>query len=150
MSINLQAEPIDCNNLIESLYKRAQGVGALVTFTGYVRDLGLTSTGVRELFLEHYPGMTEKSLTLIVTAAHQRWQLLEVIVTHRVGVIPTGDPIVLVGVATLHRQDAFDACAFIMDQLKSHAPLWKREHSQAGALWVSARESDVHAAARWS
>lgn len=93
--------------------------------------------------------MTERSLASIVIAAHQRWKLLDVIVTHRVGTIPVRDPIVLVGVTTLHRQDAFEACAFIMDQLKGHVPLWKREHSKSGALWVDARESDAHAATRW-
>ncbi|WP_422403089.1 molybdenum cofactor biosynthesis protein MoaE [Pseudomonas sp. GZD-209] len=149
MCVILQDKAINCNTLIDSIHIRAQGLGALVTFIGYVRDLGLTATGVSELFLEHYPGMTEKSLESIVAAAGQRWLLLDVVVTHRVGVIPVGDPIVLVGVATLHRQDAFDACAFIMDQLKSCVPFWKREHSQTGAHWVDARESDAHAATRW-
>ncbi|MFK0089564.1 molybdenum cofactor biosynthesis protein MoaE [Pseudomonas sp. NPDC090755] len=149
MSISVQFKAIDCNRQIDTLRARAKGLGALVTFTGYVRDLGLTTTGVSELFLEHYPGMTERSLEAIVAAARQRWQLLDVAVTHRVGSIAAAEPIVLVGVASLHRQAAFDACAYIMDQLKTCVPFWKCEQSRNGARWVDARESDAQAAARW-
>lgn len=149
MAITVQYKTLDCNRQIEALRVRSRGLGALVTFTGYVRDLGLTTTGVSELFLEHYPGMTEKSLEAIVAAARQRWQLLDGEVVHRVGSIAAGEPIVLVGVASLHRQEAFEACACIMDQLKTCAPFWKREQSRDGARWVDARESDAQAAARW-
>lgn len=148
MAIAVQHQPFDCTALIEHLRERSQGLGALVTFVGYVRDLGM-SEGVQGLFLEHYPGMTEKALAAIVDAAAQRWPLLGYQVVHRVGELGQGEPIVFVGIASRHRQDAFDACAFVMDQLKTRAPFWKRERTASGERWVQSRHSDELAARRW-
>jgi molybdopterin synthase catalytic subunit len=99
--------------------------------------------------LEHYPGMTEKALEAICDEAHTRWRLLDTLVIHRVGRLAPGDRIVLVGVASAHRGDAFAACEFIMDYLKTRAPFWKREDTSAGSRWVEARDSDDNAAQRW-
>lgn len=148
MAISVQEATFDCGALIAGLHERAQGLGALATFIGHVRDLGMTE-GVEGLFLEHYPGMTEKALAGIVETAGQRWPLLGHAVVHRVGELGRGEPIVFVGVATRHRQDAFDACAFIMDQLKTRAPFWKRERTADGEHWVESRHSDALAAQRW-
>jgi molybdopterin synthase catalytic subunit len=124
-------------------------VGAVVNFIGYVRDLNIGQT-VNELFLEHYPGMTEKALEQIAEEARERWPLLGVEIVHRVGALSVCEPIVFVGVSSKHRHMAFEACAFIMDVLKTRAPFWKRETTSQGAHWVEARESDQNAALRWS
>lgn len=126
---------------------RAAGdVGAVASFVGAVRGDG----AVTGLELEHYPGMTEASIAAIIAQAAQRWPLLAVRVIHRVGRLRLGDQIVFVGVASQHRGDAFAACEFLMDYLKTRAPLWKKEDTAAGARWVDARASDQDAAARWS
>lgn len=125
-----------------------QSVGAIVTFTGTVRDMNLGDR-VGGLFLEHYPGMTEKVLQAVVDEAQQRWQLQVVRVIHRVGQLRPGDRIVFVGVASAHRKEAFAACGFIMDFLKTRAPLWKKETTDDGEHWVEERVSDVKAAQRW-
>ena len=104
---------------------------------------------VAGMFLEHYPGMTEKALAKIVIEAQQRWPLLSLEVLHRVGALEPGEPIVFVGVASAHRQAAFDACAFVMDYLKTRAPFWKKEHTPDGPRWVEGRASDDAAAERW-
>lgn len=124
------------------------GVGAVVSFVGYVRDFndGLEVSG---MCLEHYPGMTEKALGKIVIEAEQRWPLLKVEVLHRVGALEPGEPIVFVGVASAHRQAAFDACNFIMDYLKTRAPFWKKEQTGEGERWVEGKASDNQAADRW-
>jgi molybdopterin synthase catalytic subunit len=101
------------------------------------------------MFLEHYPVMTEKALDKIVVEAEQRWPLLKVEVLHRIGALEPGEPIVFVGVASAHRQAAFDACNFIMDYLKTRAPFWKKENTQDGPRWVEGRQSDQDAAGRW-
>ena len=101
------------------------------------------------MFLEHYPGMTEKALDKIVLEARQRWPLLKLEVLHRVGALEPGEPIVFVGVASAHRQAAFDACAFVMDYLKTRAPFWKKEQTADGPRWVEGRVSDEEAADRW-
>ncbi|CAO97301.1 molybdopterin synthase catalytic subunit MoaE [Erwinia tasmaniensis] len=122
--------------------------GAVVTFTGKVRNHNL-GDDVNALTLEHYPGMTEKALAAIVAEARQRWAMQRVTIIHRIGELFPGDDIVLVGVSAVHRGAAFDAAEFIMDQLKTRAPFWKREATADGQRWVAARESDRHAAARW-
>ncbi|MCY1414546.1 Molybdopterin synthase catalytic subunit [compost metagenome] len=101
------------------------------------------------MFLEHYPGMTEKALAKIVVEAEARWPLLKVEVLHRIGGLEPGEPIVFVGVASAHRQAAFDACNFIMDYLKTRAPFWKKEQTGDGPRWVEGKQSDEDAAGRW-
>lgn len=123
----------------------AGDAGALATFTGLVRADG----GVQALELEHYPGMTESSIRTVVEEAAARWPLLGARVIHRIGYLPVGSRIVLVAVASAHRGDAFAACEFIMDYLKTRAPFWKKAHTADGDHWVEARQKDVDAAARW-
>lgn len=123
------------------------GDGALVTFVGRVRDLA--SDPVRALELEHYPGMTEKALHAIIARLRQRWPLGRVLVAHRVGRLEPGEPIVFVSVTAAHRGEAFAACEFVMDYLKTEAPFWKKEQTPKGRRWVDARESDDAARARW-
>ena len=122
--------------------------GAVVTFTGKVRDHNL-GDNVSALTLEHYPGMTEKALAEIVAEARQRWAMQRVTVIHRIGELFPGDDIVLVGVSSSHRSAAFAGAEFIMDYLKTRAPFWKREATQDGDRWVESRDSDKQAAARW-
>ncbi|WP_047045145.1 molybdopterin synthase catalytic subunit MoaE [Vibrio mexicanus] len=122
--------------------------GAVVTFTGKVRDMNL-GDNVTGLSLEHYPGMTEKSLLKICDDAEQRWPLLKVRVIHRVGDLDIGDQIVFVGVSSAHRGAAFEACEFIMDYLKTKAPFWKKERTTDSTRWVESRDSDAKAAERW-
>ena len=124
------------------------GTGALVTFTGLVRDENL-GDDVGGLYLEHYPGMTEKALQEIIDAAAKRWPLQAIKVIHRVGQLHPGDRIVFVGVASAHRKAAFEICEFVMDYLKTRAPFWKKETTPEGDRWVDARESDEEAAKRW-
>ena len=123
-------------------------VGAQVCFVGQVRDFG-DSQAVTALELEHYPGMTEKSLLAILDQARARWPLAAARVVHRVGYLPLGEAIVLVLTASAHRGDAFAACEFIMDYLKRDAPFWKKEHTAAGSHLVEAKHSDQQAAQRW-
>lgn len=148
MSVRVQAEAFDPGAETNAMHAANVGVGAVVAFVGYVRDFndGLDVAG---MFLEHYPGMTEKALDKIVIEAGQRWPLLKVEVLHRVGALEPGEPIVFVGVASAHRQAAFDACNFIMDYLKTRAPFWKKEQTSAGERWVEGKQSDTDAAGRW-
>ncbi|AUX72167.1 molybdopterin synthase catalytic subunit MoaE [Erwinia pyrifoliae] len=122
--------------------------GAVVTFTGKVRNHNL-GDDVSALTLEHYPGMTEKALADIIAKARLQWPMQRVTVIHRIGELFPGDDIVLVGVSGAHRGAAFAAAEFIMDQLKTRAPFWKREATASGQRWVAARDSDRQAAARW-
>lgn len=122
--------------------------GAVVTFVGKVRDMNL-GDNVVGLSLEHYPGMTEKSLLNICEQAKQRWNIEAMTVIHRVGDLDIGDQIVFVGVSSAHRGDAFDACEFVMDFLKTKAPFWKKERTTDSVRWVESRESDALAANRW-
>jgi len=121
--------------------------GAIVTFTGTVRDLA--DGGLQAMTLEHYPGMTESEIEAIVATAQARWPLTAVSVIHRVGRLQPLDNIVFVGCASAHRGAAFDAANFIMDYLKTNAPFWKKEDGSGGAKWVDARDSDTAALARW-
>ncbi len=149
MKIAVQNEAFDLAAEVAALYRSNPKVGAVASFLGLVRDIN-EGQGVSAMTLEHYPGMTEKALAEIVEQACSRWQLLDVCVIHRVGPLYPTDPIVLVAVASSHRGDAFAACEFIMDFLKTRAPFWKKEATPDGEKWVDARESDESAAARWN
>jgi len=146
--VRVQAEDFDVGRELESLTRGRNDVGAVASFVGLVRDAN-DGKPIRAMTLEHYPGMTEKALEDICAQAHARWDLLDTLVIHRVGPLQPGDRIVLVGVASGHRGEAFAACEFIMDFLKTRAPFWKREDTPEGARWVEARESDDAAAERW-
>ncbi|MEW5892013.1 MAG: molybdopterin synthase catalytic subunit MoaE [Pseudomonadota bacterium] len=148
MKISVQTAAFDLNAEVAALYAANPKVGAVASFLGLVRDVN-AGDGVTALTLEHYPGMTEKALARIVEEAQARWDILDCTVIHRVGELKPTEPIVLVAVASSHRQDAFAACAFIMDYLKTQAPFWKKEMTPDGERWVEARESDEAAAARW-
>lgn len=148
ITVKVQSQDFDHAALYHELRQACPGIGAVVTFTGLVRDMNL-GDGVTGLFLEHYPGMTEKSLTEIAEEAKQRWDLHTVLLTHRVGQLNPSDQIVYVGISSAHRGEAFSACEFIMDYLKTRAPFWKRENTADGERWVDARESDQEAAKRW-
>jgi molybdopterin synthase catalytic subunit len=148
MSVRVQHEPFDPGAELNALHQANTGVGAVVGFVGYVRDFN-DGLEVRGMLLEHYPGMTEKALDKIVLEAAQRWPLLKLEILHRVGTLEPGEPIVFVGVASAHRQAAFQACDFVMDYLKTRAPFWKKESTEHGARWVEGRESDHAAAQRW-
>lgn len=146
--IRVQTAVFDGGAELNALHAANHGVGAVAGFVGYVRDYN-DGAEVAGMFLEHYPGMTEKALEKIVAEACLRWPLLNVGVIHRVGELAPGDPIVFVGVASAHRDAAFDACRFIMDYLKTRAPFWKREATPGGERWVDERDGDHAAAARW-
>ena len=148
MKICVQNEAFDLATEVATLYRTNPKVGAVASFLGLVRDIN-EGQGVSAMTLEHYPGMTEKALAQIVEDASVRWQVLDCCVIHRVGPLYPTDPIVLVAVASGHRGDAFAACEFIMDFLKTRAPFWKKEVTPDGEKWVDARESDELAATRW-
>jgi len=148
MSVRVQQEDFDVGREIAQLRASTRGVGAVASFVGVVRDLN-DAAQIRTLTLEHYPGMTEKALERIVVEARQRWDVYDILVIHRVGVLKPSDQIVLVVVTGAHRGEAFAACEFIMDYLKTRAPFWKKEQTPAGERWVEARTSDDDAAARW-
>lgn len=149
MSVSVQEHDFDTGAEIAALSAGQLSVGAVASFVGLVRDLN-EGTNVSAMTLEHYPGMTEQALEDIVDEARRRWSLNAVRVIHRFGELSPGAQIVFVGVAGAHRGEAFAACAFIMDYLKTRAPFWKREETPQGARWVDARESDDSAAQRWS
>lgn len=148
-SIRVQLERFDAGLEIDRLAGAWPGAGAVASFVGYVRDVAEQGV-VTALELEHYPGMTEKALAAIVADAGQRWPLLDVTVIHRVGRLQLQEPIVLVAVASAHRHAAFEACACIMDRLKTEAPFWKKEYGPVSAHWVDARSTDQDAAERWA
>jgi len=148
MPVRVQPEDFDVAREIERLCAGNARVGAVACFVGLVRDLN-DAAEVRKLTLEHYPGMTEKALEAIVVEAKSRWKIGDALVVHRVGELAPGDRIVLVVVAGAHRGEAFAACEFIMDYLKTRAPFWKKEQTPAGDRWVEARESDEEKASRW-
>ena len=148
MTVFVQTEDFDLTAEIAKLRANNPAIGAVVSFVGVVRDLN-QGVDVQTMELEHYPGMTEKALQEIVAQASSRWQLMECLVIHRVGLLKPLDQIVLVAVATAHRGEAFSACEFIMDYLKTQAPFWKKEKTSAGERWVDAREADDHALSKW-
>ena len=168
MSVSVQEADFDAGAEIAALSAGRDDVGAIASFVGLVRaDKAATvmppaqpgavspadgagdTAPVQAMTLEHYPGMTEKALEAIVEEARGRWDIYGVRVIHRVGRLVPGDRIVFVAVASAHRGEAFAACEFIMDYLKTRAPFWKKEETAAGGRWVDARESDDHAAGRW-
>jgi molybdopterin synthase catalytic subunit len=146
--ICVQTTPFDAAAQQEALRRDNPAVGAVVSFVGLMRDMN-EGERVSAMTLEHYPGMTEKALATIVAEAERRWPLLGVRLVHRVGPLRPSDPIVLVAVAAAHRGEAFRACEFIIDYLKTRAPFWKRETTPEGARWVEARHGDAAAEARW-
>jgi len=148
VTVRVQTEDFDVAREIAALRARDARVGAVAAFIGLVRDVN-EATAVATLELEHYPGMTEKALSGIVEEAKSRWRIYDATVIHRVGELKPTDPIVLVAVSSAHRGEAFAACEFIMDYLKTRAPFWKKERTPAGERWVEARASDDEAAARW-
>ena len=146
--VRVQEADFDAGAEVESLTRGRLDVGAVASFVGLVRDAN-DGSSVRGLTLEHYPGMTEKALEDICAEASARWDIIDMVVIHRVGALKPGDRIVLVGVASAHRGHAFEACEFVMDYLKTRAPFWKREDTPEGSRWVDARASDDAAAERW-
>ena len=148
MTVRIQEADFDLGSELAALRAGDARVGALASFVGLVRDLN-DGSKVSEMTLEHYPGMTEKALEEIVDEAKSRWEIYGALVIHRVGPLRPCDQIVLVAVTSAHRGEAFAACEFIMDYLKTRAPFWKREATPAGARWVDARDSDDSAAMRW-
>jgi molybdopterin synthase catalytic subunit len=140
MKISVQKADFDLGAEVRAISRDAK-IGAVASFIGLVRDVQMT--------LEHYPGMTEKALAKIVEEAQGRWQVMDCTVIHRYGALQPNDQIVMVAVASAHRGDAFAACEFIMDFLKTQAPFWKKEQTAEGAQWVEAKSSDDKAAERW-
>jgi molybdopterin synthase catalytic subunit len=149
MPIRIQTQDFDAGAEISALRRGNPAIGAIASFIGLVRDLN-EGDRVSEMTLEHYPGMTEKALEAIVAEASSRWNIIDALVVHRVGALRPTDQIVLVVVVGAHRGDAFAACEFVMDYLKTRAPFWKKEQTATGERWVEARSSDDAAAERWS
>ena len=140
MKISVQAEDFDLGLEVLEI-QQDNRIGAVASFVGQVREVPMT--------LEHYPGMTENAIKKIVEEARSQWQIMDYTVIHRYGELQPNDQIVLVAIASSHSGDAFSACQFIMDYLKTQAPFWKKEHHPDGARWVDARESDDQSAERW-
>ena len=147
--ITIQSEDFDLSAEVAALRKHDGRVGAVCSFVGTVRDRNGPEHGVAAMELEHYPGMTERSLADICDQARARWDLEDLLVIHRYGELRPLDQIVLVVTTSAHRGEAFLACEFIMDYLKTQAPFWKKETTPQGARWVDARVSDDAALARW-
>ncbi|HEY8099961.1 MAG TPA: molybdopterin synthase catalytic subunit MoaE [Burkholderiaceae bacterium] len=148
MPIRIQTQDFNLSAEIAQLRTSNPQVGAVVSFIGTVRDMN-DGSSVAEMELEHYPGMTEKALEDIVEQARTRWNIFDALVIHRVGPLKPLDQIVLVAVTSAHRGEAFAACEFIMDYLKTQAPFWKKETTPQGARWVDARVTDDEAMAKW-
>lgn len=146
MSVRVQSDPFDMGAEVDAFTARASGAGAVVTFSGLVRDEGGTLTRME---IEHYPGMTEKALEKIRSEAVTRWSLTEAMIIHRHGPMKPGDQIMMVATAARHRSDAFAAAEFLMDYLKSRAPFWKKEYGADGETWVAAKDEDEAALERW-
>ncbi|MGJ8620173.1 MAG: molybdopterin synthase catalytic subunit MoaE [Methylophilaceae bacterium] len=149
MTIRVQTEDFNLASELALLQSNRADIGAIVSFIGLVRDLNDDDT-IKTMTLEHYPGMTEKSLTAIEREAQSRWQLSQSLIIHRVGTLKPHDQIVLVAIASPHRAEAFGACEFIMDYLKTQAPFWKKEITNQGERWVEAKSSDDEALVRWN
>jgi molybdopterin synthase catalytic subunit len=146
MRLSVQEAAFDLGAESNRFSHDVKGAGAVVTFTGLVRDNGGQLTAME---IEHYPGMTEKAISAIMEEAIARWALADALVIHRYGVLRSGEPIMMVATAAPHRADAFAAAEFLMDYLKSRAPFWKKEISALGADWVAAKDSDEAALTRW-
>ncbi|MBT8433854.1 MAG: molybdenum cofactor biosynthesis protein MoaE [Gammaproteobacteria bacterium] len=147
MIIRIQNEDFDITAVNRELLAGRIDVGAIASFIGLVRDL--EDDPLQQMTLEHYPGMTEKALQGIAGKARQRWKIIDLAIIHRVGALRPSDQIVLVSVLSAHRTDAFDACEFIMDYLKTDAPFWKKEVSEQGSKWVKSKKSDIFALKKW-
>jgi len=147
MRISVQSEPFDLGAEANAFAAGDTANGAVVTFTGVVRDLANGDLDIMEI--EHYPGMTEAAITHIAQEAQARWSLGDVLVIHRHGRLAPGDQIMMVATAAPHRKDAFEAAEFLMDYLKSRAPFWKKEITRSGADWVAAKDADEDALNRW-
>jgi molybdopterin synthase catalytic subunit len=148
MTVRVQEADFDLGVEVAALRRGNSRIGAVASFVGVVRDVN-EGDAVGEMTLEHYPGMTERSIEAIIGEARGRWEVLDALVVHRIGTLGPTDQIVLVIVTSGHRGDAFAACEFIMDYLKTRAPFWKKEKTGRGARWVEARTSDDAAAERW-
>jgi molybdopterin synthase catalytic subunit len=148
MTVRVQTQDFDTGYEISLLRNARKDTGAVVSFIGQVRDLNQGDT-VSQLTLEHYPGMTEKALEAIVSQAQNRWDIFDALIIHRVGTLQPTDQIVLVAVSSAHRGEAFKACEFIMDYLKTEAPFWKKEVTSQGERWVDAKLTDDDARERW-
>lgn len=147
MTVRVQNVPFDMGEEVNAFSDRVAGVGAVVTFSGLVRDEGGTLSTMQ---IEHYPGMTEKALETIRSEAMQRWSLSDSMIIHRHGVLKPGEQIMMVATASRHRADAFAAAEFLMDFLKSRAPFWKKEFRADGSAWVDEKEEDTEALKKWS
>lgn len=147
MDVRVQSEPFDFGAEAETFATGRKGVGAVVTFTGVVREDPSATLEVMDI--EHYPGMTERALAKIATEAQDRWSLGDVLVIHRYGPLRTGERIMMVATAAPHRADAFKAAEFLMDYLKSRAPFWKKEVTSDGSSWVASKDDDEAALDRW-
>ncbi|MDZ7711113.1 MAG: molybdenum cofactor biosynthesis protein MoaE [Roseovarius sp.] len=146
MDIRVQQEPFDLGAEANAFAARQSGMGAVVTFTGIVRDV---SGSLDAMEIEHYPGMTERALAKIAEEAASRWQIGDALILHRYGRLAADETIMMVATAARHRADAFQAAEFLMDYLKSRAPFWKKEVTGAGEGWVAARDEDEDALSRW-
>ncbi|NNJ66754.1 MAG: molybdenum cofactor biosynthesis protein MoaE [Boseongicola sp.] len=146
MVTRVQSAPFDMGAEVQAFTDGASGAGAIVTFSGLVRDEGGTLSAME---IEHYPGMTEKALEAIRTEAVTRWSLTDALVIHRYGPLKPGEQIMMVATAARHRADAFQAAEFLMDYLKSRAPFWKKEKGADGETWVAAKDADENALKRW-
>jgi len=147
VAVRVQASAFDFGAEAGAFAARPHGGGAVVTFTGIVRDL--PNGGLREMVIEHYPGMTERAIAAIEAEAAERWHLLDSLIIHRHGTLGPGEMIMMVATAAPHRVDAFAAAEFLMDYLKSRAPFWKKEFTADGAEWVAAKDEDEAALDRW-
>ena len=148
MTVTVQTEDFDVGAQLNKLRLASPNIGALVSFVGQVRDIN-DGDSINTLTLEHYPGMTESALLAIETEAKSRWDILDSVIIHRVGTLKPLDQIVLVAVVSAHRGEAFKACEFIMDYLKTQAPFWKKEATKQGERWVEAKLSDDLALKQW-
>jgi molybdopterin synthase catalytic subunit len=147
--VRVQAEDFDVGQEVRQMQLAQSNIGAVVSFVGQVRDTNDGDT-IAQLTLEHYPGMTEKALQAIADQAKARWDIVEVLIIHRIGTLNINDQIVFVAVSSAHRGEAFQACEFVMDYLKTEAPFWKKEVLQSGeSRWVDARDTDEDAKQRW-
>ncbi len=155
MTVRVQEQDFDVGVELKQLRLASNTIGAMVSFMGLVRDMNthnndsVESEQVSSMTLEHYPGMTEKSLAAIIQNAKKRWQIIDALIIHRVGLLQATEQIVLVAVTAAHRGDAFAACEFMMDYLKTEAPFWKKEQTEQGAYWIEAKASDDIALDKW-
>lgn len=154
LKIFIQEQDFSIEKECSAMRAQHKDIGALATFTGLVREMddGVSSArqSVSSLYLEHYPGMTEKNLQEIADQAGQRWPVLDVVIIHRIGELKLAEQIVFVGVSSMHREAAFAACAFIMDYLKTKAAFWKKSNTENDGYWVEAKESDTKATEKWA